>query len=95
MLQIGFGEAGASIIAMNLDNSTQVIQPIVPGRRIMGIFGFCDGTQCCSVLQCLSQCVLHCVLQRVLQRVLQCLLQFVVAIVPGRRIMGFFGFCDG
>mmetsp|Transcript_13451 Transcript_13451/g.21318 ORF Transcript_13451/g.21318 Transcript_13451/m.21318 type:complete len:489 (+) Transcript_13451:74-1540(+) len=55
MLQIGFGEAGASIIAMNLDNSTQVIQPIVPGRRIMGIFGFCDVRNFTNATECLQE----------------------------------------
>ena len=55
MLQIGFGEAGASIIAMNLDNSTQVIQPIVPGRRMMGIFGFCDVRNFTNATECLQE----------------------------------------
>jgi len=55
MLQIGFGEAGASIIGMNLDNSTHVIQPIVPGRRMMGLFGFCDVRNFTNATECLQE----------------------------------------
>ena len=55
MLQIGFGEAGASIIGMNLDNSTHLIQPIVPGRRMMGLFGFCDVRNFTNATECLQE----------------------------------------
>ena len=55
MLQIGFGEAGASIIAMNLDDTTQTIQPIVPGRRMMGLFGFCDVRNFTNATECLQE----------------------------------------
>jgi class 3 adenylate cyclase len=57
MLQIAFGTAGASIIASNLDNSSQeqAIQPIVPGRRMMGIFGFCDVRNFTNATECLQE----------------------------------------
>jgi len=46
LLRVGFGEAGASIIAENLnltDSSTDtLIDPLIAGKRIYAIFGFCD-----------------------------------------------------
>ena len=41
LLAIGYGEAGSQIIAQNIKSSGG-INPILPGRKIMGIFGFCD-----------------------------------------------------
>ena len=41
LLQIGFGSAGAEIIANNLgDGGT--LNPMVPGNKVEAIFGFCD-----------------------------------------------------
>jgi len=41
LLQIGFGSAGAEIIANNLgDGGT--LNPMVPGTKVDAIFGFCD-----------------------------------------------------
>ncbi|CAM9613903.1 unnamed protein product [Ectocarpus fasciculatus] len=44
LLRIGFGEAGALIISENLsiENSSSVIDPLIPGVRVYAIFGFCD-----------------------------------------------------
>jgi hypothetical protein len=54
--QIAFGEAGASIIRNNLKSSAgDEIQPLVPGRRVMGIFGFCDVRQFTVATECLQQ----------------------------------------
>jgi hypothetical protein len=40
LLQVGFGDAGAGIIAKNLGNTG--LNPIVPGKKIYAIYGFCD-----------------------------------------------------
>jgi len=41
LLALGFGEAGSKIIADNLSQSGE-FDPMIPGNKIMGIFGFCD-----------------------------------------------------
>jgi hypothetical protein len=45
LLRIGFGVAGAEIISTNMaveGEGTGVFEPMVPGKRIYAIFGFCD-----------------------------------------------------
>ena len=41
LLALGFGEAGSSIIAENMSMGDEV-NPMLPGQKIMCIFGFCD-----------------------------------------------------
>ena len=41
LLAIGFGEAGSQIIAKSLADG-DVINPMLPGEKIVSIFGFCD-----------------------------------------------------
>ncbi|EGR27667.1 hypothetical protein IMG5_191510 [Ichthyophthirius multifiliis] len=41
LLAIGFGEAGSQIIAQNMKKGGEV-DPLIPGKKIMAIFGFCD-----------------------------------------------------
>ena len=41
LLQVGFGCAGAEIIAKSLSAEGEV-DPMVPGNRVHAIFGFCD-----------------------------------------------------
>ena len=41
LLALGFGEAGSEIIATNMKNGGDV-NALVPGQKIMGIFGFCN-----------------------------------------------------
>ena len=41
MLALGFGEAGTEIIAMNMKKGEEV-DPLIPGRKMLGIYGFCD-----------------------------------------------------
>ncbi|GIL51039.1 hypothetical protein Vafri_7149 [Volvox africanus] len=41
LLAIGFGDAGAEVIAENIRNDGD-INPMVPGRKTVAIFGFCD-----------------------------------------------------
>lgn len=41
LLALGFGEAGSEIIAANMSKGGSV-DPMMPGKKIMAIFGFCD-----------------------------------------------------
>lgn len=41
LLALGFGEAGAKIIADNMGHGGDV-DPMVPGNKVVAIFGFCD-----------------------------------------------------
>jgi class 3 adenylate cyclase len=41
LLALGFGEAGVKIIADNLIKGGDV-DPMVPGNKVVAIFGFCD-----------------------------------------------------
>ncbi|EAR97903.2 cation channel family protein (macronuclear) [Tetrahymena thermophila SB210] len=41
LLAVGFGEAGSEIIAKNMNNNGTV-DPMLPGLKIMAVFGFCD-----------------------------------------------------
>ena len=41
LLAVGFGEAGAEIIASNMRKGGEV-DPMIPGRKCLAIFGFCD-----------------------------------------------------
>jgi hypothetical protein len=53
LLKVGFGEAGMAIIANNM-TGTKVFDPVIPGIKVIAIFGFCDirnFTDCCEVLE--------------------------------------------
>uniref|UniRef100_A0A061R4B8 Adenylyl cyclase n=1 Tax=Tetraselmis sp. GSL018 TaxID=582737 RepID=A0A061R4B8_9CHLO len=41
LLAVGFGDAGAEVVAENIRNGGD-LNPMVPGHRMMAIFGFCD-----------------------------------------------------
>ncbi|KAI7843293.1 hypothetical protein COHA_003125 [Chlorella ohadii] len=41
LLSVGFGEAGAEVIADNIKSGGD-LNPMVPGRKVAAIFGFCD-----------------------------------------------------
>lgn len=41
LLALGFGEAGVKIIADNMANTGDV-DPMIPGNKVVAIFGFCD-----------------------------------------------------
>jgi class 3 adenylate cyclase len=41
LLALGFGEAGSKIIAQNMAKGDDV-NPMLPGQKIISIFGFCD-----------------------------------------------------
>jgi hypothetical protein len=40
-VQVGYGEAGLEIIAENMA-SGKGLDPMVPGKKVVAIFGFCD-----------------------------------------------------
>ena len=45
LLRLGFGVAGAEIISTNMaveGEGSNVLEPMIPGKRIYAIFGFCD-----------------------------------------------------
>lgn len=41
LLAIGFGEAGTEVIGANM-NHAGAVNPMIPGKKIFAIFGFCD-----------------------------------------------------
>jgi hypothetical protein len=42
LLALGFGEAGSEIIAQNMKNNDGDIDPLIAGKKVMAIYGFCD-----------------------------------------------------
>ena len=43
LLALGFGEAGSNIIKGNMDiEGGGEINPMLPGKKVMAIYGFCD-----------------------------------------------------
>jgi class 3 adenylate cyclase len=42
LLAIGFGEAGSAIIAQNMAQGSGNVNPMMEGKKIVAIFGFCD-----------------------------------------------------
>ncbi|KAL3817668.1 hypothetical protein ACHAXA_002013 [Cyclostephanos tholiformis] len=45
LLRIGFGVAGAEIISSNMaveGNGSACLNPMIPGKRVYAVFGFCD-----------------------------------------------------
>lgn len=41
LLAVGFGDAGAEVIANNI-RSAGDLNPMIPGNKVMAVFGFCD-----------------------------------------------------
>ena len=41
LLALGFGEAGVKIISDNMGHTGDV-DPMIPGNKVVAIFGFCD-----------------------------------------------------
>ena len=41
LLAVGFGEAGSQIISENVGKGEDV-NPMLPGRKTIAVFGFCD-----------------------------------------------------
>lgn len=56
LMRVGFGEAGASIIADNLKNAQGArLNLMTTGRMINSIFGFCDVRQFTDTTECLQE----------------------------------------
>ena len=53
LLQIGFGAAGASIIGKNM--KAGALNPMVPGKMIISIYGFCDIRKFTDTTECLQE----------------------------------------
>ena len=53
LLQIGFGAAGASIIGKNM--KAGALNPMVPGKMITSIYGFCDIRKFTDTTECLQE----------------------------------------
>jgi hypothetical protein len=54
LLAIGFGDAGAEIIGANMKNGGD-LNPMVPGRKVNAIFGFCDIRQFTDTTEVLQE----------------------------------------
>lgn len=55
LLAIGFGDAGAEVIANNIKSGGD-IDPMVPGQKVTAIFGFCDIRQFTDTTEVLQVC---------------------------------------
>ncbi|CAM9610380.1 unnamed protein product, partial [Phaeothamnion confervicola] len=56
LLRVGFGIAGAEIISKNLridGSSSSMLDPMIPGRRVYAIYGFCDIHRFEHITECL------------------------------------------
>lgn len=56
LIQIGFGEAGAEIIAENMPAGD--FNPMIAGKKIHAVFGFCDIRRFTDTTECLSEQVM-------------------------------------
>ena len=54
LLALGFGEAGAKIIADNMAKTGDV-DPMIPGTKVVAIFGFCDIRQFTDTTEVLQE----------------------------------------
>lgn len=57
LLALGFGEAGSKIIAENM-KATGDVNPMIPGNKIIAIFGFCDIRQFTDTTEILQEDVM-------------------------------------
>ena len=54
LMQVGFGAAGAEIIGQNMGSAGE-LDPMVPGKKITSIYGFCDIRQFTDTTECLQE----------------------------------------
>ena len=57
LLRVGFGEAGATIIAGNLNEAAE-LDPCKPGKKMYAIYGFCDIRKFTDTTECLQEYVM-------------------------------------
>mmetsp|Transcript_13677 Transcript_13677/g.43187 ORF Transcript_13677/g.43187 Transcript_13677/m.43187 type:complete len:900 (+) Transcript_13677:213-2912(+) len=55
LLQVGFGAAGAEIIGKNMHTGSGKLNPMIPGKKITAIYGFCDIRQFTDTTECLQE----------------------------------------
>lgn len=55
LLAIGFGEAGSNIIAQNMEKSNGEVDPMIPGKKCVAFFGFCDIRQFTDTTEILQE----------------------------------------
>ena len=58
LLAVGFGDAGAEIIGENM-KSGGALNPMIPGKRIFAIFGFCDIRQFTDATEVLQEGIME------------------------------------
>ncbi|XXQ30478.1 Guanylate cyclase domain-containing protein [Plasmodiophora brassicae] len=58
LLQIGFGSAGANIIAKNFAGNQNALNPMLPGCRVNALFAFCDIRRFTDTTECLQENVM-------------------------------------
>lgn len=54
LLQVGFGSAGGNIIAKNMQGAGE-LDPMIKGKKIISIYGFCDIRQFTDTTECLQE----------------------------------------
>lgn len=55
LLQIGFGEVGTQIIGKNMASHDGELNIMMPGRKVVGVFGFCDVKDFMETTDCLLE----------------------------------------
>ena len=58
LLRVAFGRAGAEIISKNMDLDVGGVDPMIPGKRVKAIFGFCDIRRFTDVTEVLQEDVM-------------------------------------
>jgi len=58
LLALGFGDAGAEIISENMKNGGD-LDPMVPGKKMVAIFGFCDIRQFTDTTEVLQEGIME------------------------------------
>lgn len=57
LMAIGYGEAGSRLIGQNMSKGDS-INPLLPGQKIISIFGFCDIRKFTNATEILCQAVM-------------------------------------
>ena len=55
---MGFGEAGSAVIAENMKRGGE-INPMIPGKKVVAIFGFCDIRQFTDTTEVLQEGIME------------------------------------
>lgn len=58
LLAVGFGEAGSAVIAENMKRGGE-INPMIPGKKVVAIFGFCDIRQFTDTTEVLQEGIME------------------------------------